>query len=83
VAQYTSIDTINLVEVSRHYGLTDAVAQPLKGGAANSSFRVDTPNGRLHPPLWPDPRGRTDPPGSTAALLIQFEVGSCLAVSVG
>jgi homoserine kinase type II len=45
VATYTSLDALDLPRLARLYGLGEAVAEPLKGGAANSSFRVDVPAG--------------------------------------
>jgi homoserine kinase type II len=43
VATYTSLEALDLHRLARLYGLHEPVAVPLKGGAANSSFRLDTP----------------------------------------
>jgi homoserine kinase type II len=45
VATYTSLDILDLPSLAQWYHLTDAAVSPLKGGAANSSFRVDTAAG--------------------------------------
>jgi homoserine kinase type II len=43
VATYTNLEALDLPALAGRYGLRDPVAAPLKGGAANSSFRLDTP----------------------------------------
>jgi homoserine kinase type II len=49
VATYTALDDLDLPVLAARYGLREPVVQPMKGGAANSSFRVDTPhNGRAY-----------------------------------
>lgn len=49
MATYTSLEALDLPDLARLYGLRDPVAAPLKGGAANSSFRLDTPgDGRAY-----------------------------------
>lgn len=40
MANYTRQDQVDLVAVSRHYGLGQSQLEPLKGGAANSSFHL-------------------------------------------
>jgi len=45
VATYTSLDTLDLPTITRHYGLGTPAAKPLKGGAANSSFLLETTQG--------------------------------------
>ncbi|MCZ1010334.1 phosphotransferase [Streptomyces lydicus] len=45
MATYTKLDQIDLPAVSERYGLQDAQLEPLKGGAANSSFHVSGPSG--------------------------------------
>ncbi|WP_326621306.1 phosphotransferase [Streptomyces decoyicus] len=45
MATYTKLDQIDLPAVSERYGLRDPQLEPLKGGAANSSFHVSSPSG--------------------------------------
>ncbi|SHL02431.1 phosphotransferase [Actinacidiphila paucisporea] len=45
MATYTSLESLDLPSLADRYGLREPVAEPLKGGAANSSFRLDTPGG--------------------------------------
>ncbi|MFG2496189.1 phosphotransferase [Streptomyces caniferus] len=45
MATYTKLDQIDLPAVSERYGLRDPHVEPLKGGAANSSFHVSSPSG--------------------------------------
>jgi aminoglycoside phosphotransferase (APT) family kinase protein len=44
VATYTALDDFDLPSLASRYGLRECVAQPMKGGAVNSSFRLDTPH---------------------------------------
>lgn len=44
MATYTVLDDLDLPALATWYGLRDPVVQPMKGGAANSSFRLDTPH---------------------------------------
>ncbi|CAG6393075.1 phosphotransferase [Streptomyces cocklensis] len=44
MATYTALDDLDLPALAARYGLREPVAQPMKGGAANSSFRLDTPH---------------------------------------
>ncbi|MFI0719785.1 phosphotransferase [Streptomyces sp. NPDC021224] len=44
MATYTALEALDLPTVARRYGLHAPTAGPLKGGAANSSFRLDTPD---------------------------------------
>jgi homoserine kinase type II len=49
VATYTPLEALDLPALAERYGLREPVAKPMKGGAANSSFRVDTPgDGRAY-----------------------------------
>jgi homoserine kinase type II len=48
VATYTTLDALDLPALAVRYGLSGPVAEPLKGGAANSSFRLDTADGRAY-----------------------------------
>lgn len=43
MATYTSLDALDLPTLSQRYRLREPAAEPLKGGAANSSFRLNTP----------------------------------------
>ncbi|MFE1177035.1 phosphotransferase [Streptomyces sp. NPDC058773] len=45
MATYTKLDEIDLPAVSEHYGLREPQLQPLKGGAANSSFHLSSASG--------------------------------------
>lgn len=45
MATYTKLDQIDLPAVSERYGLQEPRLEPLKGGAANSSFHVSGPSG--------------------------------------
>ncbi|MGY5083279.1 phosphotransferase [Streptomyces nigrescens] len=45
MATYTKLDQIDLPAVSERYGLQDSQLEPLKGGAANSSFHLSGPSG--------------------------------------
>ncbi|WP_435604030.1 phosphotransferase [Streptomyces sp. bgisy130] len=45
MATYTKLDEIDLPAVSERYGLRDSQLEPLKGGAANSSFHLSSASG--------------------------------------
>jgi Ser/Thr protein kinase RdoA (MazF antagonist) len=45
VAQYTTLEQIDLAAVARLYGLNNPRLAPLAGGAANSSFRLSSESG--------------------------------------
>lgn len=54
MATYTALEALDLPAVAHRYGLPAPAASPLKGGAANSSFRLDTPDdGRACAPFPP------------------------------
>ena len=46
MAHYTTADDIDLTTVAERYALTNPAIAPLSGGAANSSFRLDSDQGR-------------------------------------
>ncbi|MEU8787381.1 phosphotransferase [Streptomyces sp. NPDC048637] len=45
MATYTKLDQIDLPAVSERYGLRESQLEPLKGGAANSSFHLSSASG--------------------------------------
>lgn len=47
MATYTSLDTLDLPAIAQRYGLSDPLAEPLKGGAANSSFLLQASGKRF------------------------------------
>jgi homoserine kinase type II len=47
LATYTSLDSLDLPAIAEQYGLTAPIAEPLQGGAANSSFLVESGEGRF------------------------------------
>ncbi|MFE0421536.1 phosphotransferase [Streptomyces sp. NPDC058953] len=47
MANYTTIDRIDLPAVARSYGLADIRLEPLSGGAANSSFHLVSASGEF------------------------------------
>lgn len=48
MATYTSLDDLDIPAIAARYGLPRPEASALKGGAANSSFRLDAGDGRIY-----------------------------------
>ncbi|MFG1806168.1 phosphotransferase [Streptomyces sp. NPDC049040] len=44
MATYTALGDLDLPALAAWYGLREPAVRPMKGGAANSSFRLDTPH---------------------------------------